>query len=85
MPNTKLKPHVVTENGMRIVGEVIRKNHMQNSNHNDILAAVCDELENRQPPNVLEQRLSQMHMRTTDDILYLIDLYLAGVDLKLFA
>lgn len=72
---------IVTEGALKLVSQVAAGL----SNRMDILEAVCEDLESRWPPQTLEHRLAQMHLQTTDRILYVIDVYLAGRDRKFLA
>lgn len=83
MDKKKNAPIVVTEGAFSIIGTVIKERHL--TNRIDILSAVCDDLEQRFPPEKLEKSLSRMHMSTTDEILYIIDLYLMNQHLKAIA
>lgn len=83
MKEKQNSPVVVTEGAFSIVGSIIKEHHL--TDRIDILSAVCDDLEKRFPPEKLEKSLSRMHMSTTDEILYIIDLYLMNQRLKALA
>lgn len=77
------QPIIVAEGAYNLVGAIIKKHQL--TDRIDILSAVCADLEERFPPEKLEKSLSRMHMATTKDILYIIDLYLMNQHLKQLA
>lgn len=73
----------VTEGAIKLVKKIVEKQGL--TDRMDILEAVCDYLEARWPEPTLEQRLRQMHLETTDRVLYVIDVYLTGRQYRLLA
>ena len=63
----------VTEGAMKIVGEVVKKANTHD--RSILLERICDELEERYPGESLEYHLSQMHISSTADIAYAIDMF----------
>lgn len=62
---------------MELISQVARE--LDSCDRMEILSGVCDVLETRWPSKSMEQRLQQMGLQTTGKILYVIDVYLAGV------
>lgn len=71
---------MITDGIMRMIEQVKKK--LNSSDRLEILSLVCHEMEIRYPGNSLEYHLSQMGIRTTNDILDAIDIYLIMIELE---
>lgn len=70
---------MITDGIMRMIEQVKREHN--SSDRLEILSFVCHEMEIRYPGNSLEYHLSQMGIKTTNDILDAIDIYLIMIEL----
>lgn len=65
---------LITDGAMRLVEEMAKKHNTKDRHR--ILCYVCEEMERRYPGSSLEYHLNQMKIKTTRDILDVIDVYL---------
>lgn len=70
---------MITDGAMRLVEETIDK--YKTKNRYEILQHLCDDMEKKYPGESLEYHLSQMKMRTTSEILDIIDIFLIMIEL----
>lgn len=69
---------MITDGALRLVEETVNK--YQTKNRYQILEHLCEDMEAKYPGDSLEYHLSQMKMRTTNEILEIIDIYLIMIE-----
>jgi len=74
--------HTVSDGALTLIGEVVRATAPKT--RKETLVAVCECLQEKYRGKSLEYHLRQMHLDTTGDILYAIDLYNIGRKYELF-
>lgn len=70
---------MITDGAMRLVEETVKK--CKTKDRYKILECLCKDMEEKYPGDSLEYHLSQMKMRTTSEILDIIDIYLIMIEL----